>query len=394
MRGNEVHGNVTGIEIENSVNALVEGNDAHDNTGGILVFLLPNNPSKVGSDTRVLRNRVVANNHRELRRPQRHREPGARGHRHLHHGRRPHGGRGERDPGQRLGRDRGGEPGPGLSEGRDLRRGADAGGELDPRQPAWARTGATPPPRSRPWAARASTSSGTAAAGTTRSRSRERRPSRCGCRVAPGPRSRPAPGRGSSRPWPPSWADRRLSWATPPNARPARPPPGAGAVALGSSPRHRGRARARRACPSSPGGSSRCSPPRSPGSSPSRARRLRRAPGGHGRRPARRHARQEGARRLRRPDRLAGPRRLLHVARHDQDRPRPPHRATCSSAPSAVAPSASATPSSATEGVLASFIPSTGARCGGHPLPDRAEPRAQAYGSRAGPDRRAGSAPS
>ena len=63
VRGNEVHGNVTGIEIENSVNALVEDNYAHDNTGGILVFLLPNNPSKVGSDTRVVRNRVVGNNH-------------------------------------------------------------------------------------------------------------------------------------------------------------------------------------------------------------------------------------------------------------------------------------------------------------------------------------------
>jgi cytochrome c peroxidase len=63
VRGNEVHDNVTGIEIENSVNALVEENYAHDNTGGILVFLLPNNPSKVGTDTRVLRNRVVTNNH-------------------------------------------------------------------------------------------------------------------------------------------------------------------------------------------------------------------------------------------------------------------------------------------------------------------------------------------
>jgi len=63
VRENEVRGNVTGIEIENSVNALVEGNHAHDNTGGILVFLLPNNPSKAGSDTRVLHNRVLGNNH-------------------------------------------------------------------------------------------------------------------------------------------------------------------------------------------------------------------------------------------------------------------------------------------------------------------------------------------
>ena len=55
--------NVTGIEIENSVNALVEGNHVFDNTGGILVFLLPNNVSKIGKDTRVVRNRVIENNH-------------------------------------------------------------------------------------------------------------------------------------------------------------------------------------------------------------------------------------------------------------------------------------------------------------------------------------------
>jgi cytochrome c peroxidase len=63
VRNNEAYHNVTGIEIENSVNALVENNYVHDNTGGILVFLLPNNPSKVGSDTRVVGNRIVNNNH-------------------------------------------------------------------------------------------------------------------------------------------------------------------------------------------------------------------------------------------------------------------------------------------------------------------------------------------
>jgi cytochrome c peroxidase len=66
VRHNEVHDNVTGIEIENSVNAVVEDNFAHGNTGGILVFLLPNNPSKVGSDTRVVNNRVMENNHRNF----------------------------------------------------------------------------------------------------------------------------------------------------------------------------------------------------------------------------------------------------------------------------------------------------------------------------------------
>jgi parallel beta-helix repeat protein len=63
VRNCEVHSNVTGIEIENSVRALVENNYAHDNTGGILVFLLPNNPSKVGSDTTVKNNRIINNNH-------------------------------------------------------------------------------------------------------------------------------------------------------------------------------------------------------------------------------------------------------------------------------------------------------------------------------------------
>src|SRR6266511_3699470 len=62
VRDCEVHSNVTGIEIENSVHALVENNYAHDNTGGILVFLLPNNPSKVGSDTAVRKNRIINNN--------------------------------------------------------------------------------------------------------------------------------------------------------------------------------------------------------------------------------------------------------------------------------------------------------------------------------------------
>jgi parallel beta-helix repeat protein len=62
VRDCEAHSNVTGIEIENSVHALVENNYAHDNTGGILVFLLPNNPSKVGSDTTVKKNRIINNN--------------------------------------------------------------------------------------------------------------------------------------------------------------------------------------------------------------------------------------------------------------------------------------------------------------------------------------------
>jgi parallel beta-helix repeat protein len=62
VRNSKAHGNVTGIEIENSVEAVVEANEVYDNTAGILVFLLPNNPSKVASDTIVRGNRVHDNN--------------------------------------------------------------------------------------------------------------------------------------------------------------------------------------------------------------------------------------------------------------------------------------------------------------------------------------------
>jgi cytochrome c peroxidase len=63
VRNNVVFGNVTGIEIENSTNAEVYDNHVYDNTGGILVFLLPNNPSRVGYNTRVYDNLIENNNH-------------------------------------------------------------------------------------------------------------------------------------------------------------------------------------------------------------------------------------------------------------------------------------------------------------------------------------------
>ncbi|MCH2106083.1 MAG: right-handed parallel beta-helix repeat-containing protein [Planctomycetes bacterium] len=56
-------GNVTGIEIENCVDALVEGNHVSDNAGGLLVFLLPNNPSKVSIGCLLRDNVVTENNH-------------------------------------------------------------------------------------------------------------------------------------------------------------------------------------------------------------------------------------------------------------------------------------------------------------------------------------------
>ncbi|MDP6762573.1 MAG: parallel beta-helix domain-containing protein [Planctomycetota bacterium] len=70
VRNNDVHGNVTGIEIENSVGALVEGNHVHNNAGGVLVFLLPNNPSKVSTDCVVRGNTIVGNNHENFASPE------------------------------------------------------------------------------------------------------------------------------------------------------------------------------------------------------------------------------------------------------------------------------------------------------------------------------------
>jgi cytochrome c peroxidase len=69
VRDSEAHDNVTGIEIENSVNAVVENNYVHDNTGGILVFILPNNPSKVGHNCIVRNNRVINNDHANFANP-------------------------------------------------------------------------------------------------------------------------------------------------------------------------------------------------------------------------------------------------------------------------------------------------------------------------------------
>lgn len=62
VRNNEAYGNVTGIEIENSVNSVVENNYLHENATGMLVFLLPNNVSKIGHDCRVAGNKIHNNN--------------------------------------------------------------------------------------------------------------------------------------------------------------------------------------------------------------------------------------------------------------------------------------------------------------------------------------------
>ena len=62
VRGNRVEFNVAGIEIENSKRAEVYDNDVTNNTGGILVFDLPDLPVQGGRETRVYRNRVYDNN--------------------------------------------------------------------------------------------------------------------------------------------------------------------------------------------------------------------------------------------------------------------------------------------------------------------------------------------
>ena len=63
VRRNTVEKNVAGIEIENSTRADVYENVATDNSGGILVFTMPDLPTKDGRHCRVYNNKVIANNH-------------------------------------------------------------------------------------------------------------------------------------------------------------------------------------------------------------------------------------------------------------------------------------------------------------------------------------------
>ena len=61
VRNNRAQHNVAGIEIENTVSADVYGNTVTNNTGGILVFNMPDLPQP-GSRTRVYANKIIANN--------------------------------------------------------------------------------------------------------------------------------------------------------------------------------------------------------------------------------------------------------------------------------------------------------------------------------------------
>ena len=61
VRNNRAERNVAGIEIENTFSADVYGNVTIENTGGILVFNMPDLPQP-GHSTRVYQNTVVGNN--------------------------------------------------------------------------------------------------------------------------------------------------------------------------------------------------------------------------------------------------------------------------------------------------------------------------------------------
>ncbi|MCC6411914.1 MAG: right-handed parallel beta-helix repeat-containing protein [Saprospiraceae bacterium] len=58
--------NVAGIEIENTTNAWVWNNISMENTGGILVFDLPDLPKKRGGHVKVWNNKVLKNNYKNF----------------------------------------------------------------------------------------------------------------------------------------------------------------------------------------------------------------------------------------------------------------------------------------------------------------------------------------
>jgi len=61
VRNNRAERNVAGIELENTLYADVYGNITNENTGGILVFNMPDLPQP-GHSTRVYQNTVIGNN--------------------------------------------------------------------------------------------------------------------------------------------------------------------------------------------------------------------------------------------------------------------------------------------------------------------------------------------
>lgn len=63
VRNSKAYENVAGIEIENSLYADVYGNEVYNNTGGILVFDLPDLIQKKGGYVRIFQNNIRDNNH-------------------------------------------------------------------------------------------------------------------------------------------------------------------------------------------------------------------------------------------------------------------------------------------------------------------------------------------
>ncbi|MCA9973734.1 MAG: right-handed parallel beta-helix repeat-containing protein [Anaerolineales bacterium] len=66
VRDSVAHGNVLGIELENTLNGEVYNNHVYDNTLGILIVLLPQLTSKVSANTQVYDNLVEDNNHQNF----------------------------------------------------------------------------------------------------------------------------------------------------------------------------------------------------------------------------------------------------------------------------------------------------------------------------------------
>jgi parallel beta-helix repeat protein len=62
VRRNRAEKNVAAIEIENTKNADVYENTVTGNTGGVMVFNLPDLPTQGGGFVRVFKNKVIANN--------------------------------------------------------------------------------------------------------------------------------------------------------------------------------------------------------------------------------------------------------------------------------------------------------------------------------------------
>jgi parallel beta-helix repeat protein len=66
VRNSTAEGNVAGIEIENTTNAEVYDNIARSNTGGILIFDLPDLEKKKGGHVKVYQNQIVENNYKNF----------------------------------------------------------------------------------------------------------------------------------------------------------------------------------------------------------------------------------------------------------------------------------------------------------------------------------------